>query len=85
MITITDRAAEKINETLTSGEAEGEGLRIKVIGGGCSGQWLHRHVRLEEFKGENPHDGDDVEHEDEDERPRQLDVGNVRLPVAFMR
>jgi iron-sulfur cluster assembly accessory protein len=37
MITITDRAAEKINETLSSGDVEGEGLRIKVIGGGCSG------------------------------------------------
>jgi len=37
MITITDRAAEKINESLGADDAVGEGLRIKVIGGGCSG------------------------------------------------
>ena len=37
MITITDRAAEKINESLSADEVVGEGLRIKVIGGGCSG------------------------------------------------
>ena len=37
MITITDRAAEKINETLGADDVAGEGLRIKVIGGGCSG------------------------------------------------
>ena len=37
MITITDRAAEKINETLSADDVAGEGLRIKVIGGGCSG------------------------------------------------
>jgi iron-sulfur cluster assembly accessory protein len=37
MITITDRAAEKINESLSADDVVGEGLRIKVIGGGCSG------------------------------------------------
>jgi iron-sulfur cluster assembly accessory protein len=37
MMKITDRAAEKINESLGADEAAGEGLRIKVIGGGCSG------------------------------------------------
>jgi iron-sulfur cluster assembly accessory protein len=37
MITITDRAAEKINESLGADDTVGEGLRIKVIGGGCSG------------------------------------------------
>jgi iron-sulfur cluster assembly accessory protein len=37
MITITDRAAEKINESLNTDGVAAEGLRIKVIGGGCSG------------------------------------------------
>jgi iron-sulfur cluster assembly accessory protein len=37
MITITDRAAEKINESLSADDVVSEGLRIKVIGGGCSG------------------------------------------------
>ena len=35
-ITITDRAAEKIRKLL-SGAAEGYGLRVKVVEGGCSG------------------------------------------------
>lgn len=35
-ITITDRAAEKIRERL-AGAKEGQGLRVKVVEGGCSG------------------------------------------------
>ena len=35
-ITITDRAAEKIR-TLLAGAAEGHGLRVRVVEGGCSG------------------------------------------------
>lgn len=35
-ITITDRAAEKIR-ALLAGAKEGEGLRVKVVAGGCSG------------------------------------------------
>ncbi len=34
---ITDRAAEKIKEILTAEKREGQGLRLKVVGGGCSG------------------------------------------------
>jgi iron-sulfur cluster insertion protein len=43
MITITEKAAEKVNETISqtmqeSGEdLKGQGLRLKVIGGGCAG------------------------------------------------
>jgi iron-sulfur cluster assembly accessory protein len=35
-ITLTDRAAEKIQKLL-AGANEGNGLRVKVIEGGCSG------------------------------------------------
>ena len=38
MITITENAAEKVKTLLDShGEFENPGLRIRVIGGGCSG------------------------------------------------
>ncbi len=36
-ILITDRAAEKINKILSAENKEGQGLRLKVVGGGCSG------------------------------------------------
>ena len=36
-ILITDRAAEKINNILSAENKEGQGLRLKVVGGGCSG------------------------------------------------
>jgi iron-sulfur cluster assembly accessory protein len=37
-VTLTDKAAEKINELIGSGEAgENQALRIAVRGGGCSG------------------------------------------------
>ncbi|MBI4489588.1 MAG: iron-sulfur cluster assembly accessory protein [Deltaproteobacteria bacterium] len=36
-IGITDRAAEKIKEFLAAENREGQGLRLKVVGGGCSG------------------------------------------------
>jgi iron-sulfur cluster assembly protein len=35
-VTITDRAAEKIQQLL-AGTNEGNGLRVKVVEGGCSG------------------------------------------------
>jgi iron-sulfur cluster assembly accessory protein len=36
-INITDRAAEKIKQVLAAEKREGQGLRLKVVGGGCSG------------------------------------------------
>ena len=37
-VTLTDKAAEKINELLgSSGDAEAQALRVAVRGGGCSG------------------------------------------------
>jgi iron-sulfur cluster assembly accessory protein len=36
-VTLTDRAAAKINEIVVADKKEGQGLRVKVVGGGCSG------------------------------------------------
>ena len=37
MITITERAASKVKEIATAESLDGQGLRLRVIGGGCSG------------------------------------------------
>jgi iron-sulfur cluster insertion protein len=37
MVTITDKAAEKVREISTSENLEGQGLRLAVVGGGCAG------------------------------------------------
>jgi len=36
-VIISDRAAAKIRELLKAENKEGQGLRVKVVGGGCSG------------------------------------------------
>lgn len=36
-VSITDRAAEKIKELVRADKKDGQGLRVKVVGGGCSG------------------------------------------------
>ncbi|HEY2921913.1 MAG TPA: iron-sulfur cluster assembly accessory protein [Candidatus Binatia bacterium] len=36
-VTLTDRAAARIKELITADSREGQGLRVKVVGGGCSG------------------------------------------------
>lgn len=37
MMTISDKALEKIKSILVHQKKEGQGLRVKVVGGGCSG------------------------------------------------
>ena len=37
MITITEKAAEKVREIATTENLEGQGLRLRVVGGGCAG------------------------------------------------
>ena len=37
MITLTDRAASKVKEIAETENLLGQGLRLRVIGGGCSG------------------------------------------------
>ena len=37
MITISETAAQRLKEVLTQQGASGDGLRVKVVGGGCSG------------------------------------------------
>jgi iron-sulfur cluster assembly protein len=36
-VNVTERAAAKIKEMITAENKEGQGLRLKVVGGGCSG------------------------------------------------
>ena len=36
-VSVTDRAAAKIKEIIAAESKEGQGLRLKVVGGGCSG------------------------------------------------
>ncbi len=36
-ITVTDRAAAKVKEIAEAESLQGQGLRLRVIGGGCSG------------------------------------------------
>ena len=37
MVSITDRAAERIKQLQAAENKESQGLRLKVVGGGCSG------------------------------------------------
>jgi len=37
MITLTDKASEKVKEIQSAENLQGQGLRLRVIGGGCSG------------------------------------------------
>jgi iron-sulfur cluster assembly protein len=36
-VTISERAAERIKQLVASQRKEGQALRVKVVGGGCSG------------------------------------------------
>jgi iron-sulfur cluster assembly protein len=36
-VILTDRAAARIKELMQAESREGQGLRVKVVGGGCSG------------------------------------------------
>jgi iron-sulfur cluster assembly accessory protein len=36
-ISLTERAAARINQLIAAENREGQGLRVKVVGGGCSG------------------------------------------------
>ena len=37
MISMTEKAAEKVKEIATAEDLGGQGLRLRVVGGGCSG------------------------------------------------
>ena len=37
MITLTDKASDKVKEIQSTEGLGGQGLRLRVIGGGCSG------------------------------------------------
>lgn len=48
-VTLTERAASRIKELIAAENREGNGLRVKVVGGGCSG--LQYKVDLDAPKG----------------------------------
>ncbi len=52
-VTITDRAAERIKQLMATENKEDQGLRVKVVGGGCSG--LHYKLDFD-----NPKPGDRI-------------------------
>jgi iron-sulfur cluster assembly protein len=47
-VTISDNAANKIKQMMTSENKEDQGLRVKVVGGGCSG--LHYKLDFDDPK-----------------------------------
>ena len=54
MITLTPKAAEKVQQLMEQpDQAEARGLRVKVVGGGCSG--LNYHIELDREPGEKDH------------------------------
>ena len=48
-VTVTERAAARIKELIAAESGDGQGLRVKVVGGGCSG--LQYKVDLDQPKG----------------------------------
>jgi len=48
-LSVTDRAAARIKELLNADNRQGQGLRVKVVGGGCSG--LQYKVDIDQPKG----------------------------------
>jgi iron-sulfur cluster insertion protein len=36
-VSVTERAAARIKELVSTENRDGQGLRVKVVGGGCSG------------------------------------------------
>ncbi len=52
-VTISDTAADKIKQMMASENKEEQGLRVKVVGGGCSG--LHYKLDFD-----NPKPGDRI-------------------------
>ena len=41
MVTVTAAAAEKLKDLMAQEGIEGQGLRVRVMGGGCSGYQYH--------------------------------------------
>jgi iron-sulfur cluster assembly protein len=52
MITLTQAAAEKIRETIQKKGQENVGLRVRVVGGGCSGLQYNLDLETLERKGD---------------------------------
>lgn len=52
MITLTQSAAEKIKETIGKKGIPDVGLRVRVVGGGCSGLQYNLDLETQERKGD---------------------------------
>ena len=52
-VSITDRAADKIKKVVAAENRDDQGLRVKVVGGGCSGLQYKLHF-------DNPRPGDRI-------------------------
>ncbi|MDD5542625.1 MAG: iron-sulfur cluster assembly accessory protein [Acidobacteriia bacterium] len=60
MITLTPAAAEKIQETINKkGHADG-GLRVRVVGGGCSGLQYNLDLETQERKGDKVYESSGI-------------------------
>lgn len=52
MITLTDAAAEKVQQTIQKKGQPDAGLRVRVVGGGCSGLQYNLDIETQERKGD---------------------------------
>ncbi len=52
MITLTQSAAERIKETIQKKGIANAGLRVRVVGGGCSGLQYNLDLETQERKGD---------------------------------
>lgn len=60
MITLTASAAGKIQETIRKKGAQDVGLRVRVVGGGCSGLQYNLDLETQERKGDKTFESNGV-------------------------
>ncbi|MBZ5551945.1 MAG: iron-sulfur cluster assembly accessory protein [Acidobacteriia bacterium] len=60
MITLTEAAAEKIQQTIQKKGQPDAGLRVRVVGGGCSGLQYNLDLETQERKGDKTFESNGV-------------------------
>ena len=53
MISLTERAIGKVNEFISQQKDEFQGIRVKVVAGGCSGFEYRLHLEKQEGEGDD--------------------------------